>query len=187
LFGRGWWEGDLEVGEQLGRRPEAGGQVARMDPLEVGLGYRECGPGRRELGLDDLEFGLGRLALRIDGLAEVPMEDAQAIRDQRKGLLQLDLLGRRADHQGLLQPASKLRVVSRGSRGPMGCPGNSCRRTESWRRIVRSSARRQRKPCAAMSSQSLLPEALGDPGWNQANRWSIQGQSARTRDSGGWT
>jgi hypothetical protein len=35
------------------------------------------------------------------------MEDGQAIRDQKKGLLQLDLLGRRADRQ----PGSKLRVV----------------------------------------------------------------------------
>jgi hypothetical protein len=83
--------------EQLGRRRPFGQVVEpRVDPLGFDPGHGEFGLGRCELGLDGLESSLGCLA-RIDGLVEVPMGDGQAIRDQRKGLLQLDLLGRRAD------------------------------------------------------------------------------------------
>jgi hypothetical protein len=77
LFGCGWW-GRSEAGSTARTtkavRPETSllGRRASRGPSGVCLGHHEFGPGRRELGLDDLEFGLGRLALRIDGLVEVP-------------------------------------------------------------------------------------------------------------------
>jgi hypothetical protein len=128
LFGGGRWEGGLPRWDGRGRREgdlEVGGRVNSSD--DKGRSARgQVVESRGSSGVWSGPSRVGsrwpgvwpRLALRIDGLVEVPMEDGQAIRDQRKGLLQLDLIGRRADRQALLQPGNKLCVVSGRSRGP---------------------------------------------------------------------
>jgi hypothetical protein len=151
-----------------------------VDPLEFGLGHRG-------LGLDGLAFGLGRLALRI--------EMVRRSVTRGKGLLQLDLVGRRADRQALLQPASKLRVVRplEDLEIPHGMPGKFLPKEDRiLEEIVRSSPRRWRKPCTAMSSLSgdsspEAPEIRAGSRWNQASHWSIgpgRGTLAAGREPG---
>jgi len=177
---------DLEVGGRVNSSDDegrsAGGQVVepRVDPLEFGLGLASW----------------VSMAWRLAWVAwpcELKMIRRSVTRG--KGLLQLDLVGRHADRQALLQPASKLRVVRplEDLEIPHGMPGKFLPKEDRiLEEIVRSSARRWRKPCTAMSSLSgdsspEAPEIRAGSGWNQASHWSIQGHSARTRDSGGWT
>jgi hypothetical protein len=108
------------------------------------------------------------------------MEDGQAIHDQRKGLLQLDLLGRRADRQALLQPGSKLRVV----RPPWsGVPQKFMPKEDRiLEEIVRSSARRRKSPAppCRLDLATLLPEALADSGPGERDRGGTRPATARS-------
>jgi hypothetical protein len=118
------------------------------------------------------------------------VDDGETVRDQGNGLLELDLLGRRAGRQGLLQAGGELQVV-----WPLedlviehGVPGKLPPKED--RILQEDGAKFGEEAEEALPRHVILVEILrlgsgpAGSGWNQA---SIQSHSARRRESGDWT